>query len=309
MMPSLLVSRAIPLQIGYDAVGINTVPGSPMAMLGYTDVWDYQTGSWNYQAVAARWPGITVITITTSGQHSGGGRRIRMCDMEFKDLSPAGAAQWAYEEIQLGAPSWDPPTISCQAANGLAVSEALDNVGLRMGIDVPWGMAWWNGRVDLLIPPKPWPVLPMPVYHQYLSIYNQYDIWCALPEWVWPTPPPPPKPKAKGTHMLFETNGVIYDGGVAFKGTQLVPATVTYTPNMKTAYMAEVAAGNQPRPIPDYMNSYYNYYVVGNFGAVGVQVSDLPGEDVSGKIGYPPIIPSVVPAVPSVVPAAPPPHV
>jgi hypothetical protein len=57
------------------------------------------------------------------------------------------------------------------------------------------------------------------------------------------------------------------------------------------------------------MNSYYNYYVVGNFGAVGVQVSDLPGEDVSGKIGYPPIIPSVVPAVPSVVPAAPPPHV
>ena len=98
--------------------------------------------------------------------------------------------------------------------------------------------------------------------------------------------------------LIFETNGVIYDGAVAPDATgKLHPATVALTPNAKTAYMNEVTAGNQPRPIPDYMNALYNIYVVGNMASVApAQVSDLPGEDTSGKIGYPPVAAVAPPA-------------
>jgi hypothetical protein len=279
------------LQLGYDAVDFYSIPGSPLALMGYVDVHDEATGLSIYQSMRQRWPGAVVIPITTGGTHelTYDGKRVRVCDFEYLDLTAAGAAQWAAEEIQLGAPSWDPPTLYCQAANGAAAMSALSTVGLRMGIDVPWAMAWWNGRQDLLIPPPPWPKLPMPVCHQYASLYDEYDLWVGLPEWVSPSPPAPPKPKAKGVHMglIFETNGTIYDGAVVL-GANGKPATtaVALTKNGAAAYLAEVAAGNQPRPIPDVLNGLYNIYVVGNLGAA-VQVSDLPGEDKSGLTGVP----------------------
>jgi hypothetical protein len=168
--------------------------------------------------------------------------------------------------------------------------QALAGVGLKMGIDVPWGMAWWNGRQDLLIPPRPWPVLPMPVYHQFQSIYDQYDLWVALPQWLEPSPPPPPKPKAKGANMgiIFETNGTIYDGfGVLGAGGKAKGAALTLGQNAAAAYRAAAAAGNVPPPIPDVLNGLYNVYVVGNDSGALPQVSDLPGEDTSGMIGHP----------------------
>jgi hypothetical protein len=282
------------LELIYDAVAFYTIPGTPLVLLGYVDVYDEATGLSIYESMRRRWPGAIVIPITVSGTHelTYDGKRVRMCDMETGDLTPAGAAQWCYDELNLGAPEWNPPTPYCQAANGLAMMQALSNVGLKMGSQVPWAMAWWNGREDLLIPPKPWPVLPMPVYHQFRSLYDEFDIGCGLDTWITPSPPPPPKPRARGGHMglIFETNGTIYDGYAV-----LNPATgkakgiaLVLDKSAATAYQAEVEAGNQPRPIPDVLNGLYNVYVVGNDAVVAEpQVSDLPGEDASGMVGHP----------------------
>jgi hypothetical protein len=292
-IPSPFKLALPPLMTGYDAVDFYSVPGQPLLLMGYVDVFDEATGLSIYESMRRRWPSAIVIPITVAGTHqlTYDGRRVRVCDFEYRDLTAAGAAQWAAEELELGAPAWDPPTIYCQAANGLAAFQALAAIDLRMGVDVPWMMAWWNGRPDLLIPPPPWPKLPMPVAHQYLCEYNEFDIFCALPEWATPSPPPPPKPKPKGGHVLFETNGTIYDGGLALDAAgKVVPCTATYTPNMKTAYDNAVAAGNAPPPVADYLNAFYNYYVVGNFKDTA-QVSDLPGEDQSGLSGAP-VVPS-----------------
>lgn len=295
----------VALQVGYDAVAFTSIPGAPLALLGYVDVYAYGSGKSIYQCMRERWPGAAVIPITVNGTHelTYDGKRVRMCDVEYRDLTPAGGAQWCAEELELGAPDWAPPTPYCQAANGLAMMQALAAVGLHMGTQIPWGMAWWNGRMDLLPPPPPWPRLPLPVYHQYLSIYDQYDMWVALPEWIWPSPPAPPKPKPRGGHMglIFETNGTIYDGAMALGADgKLHPCTIALDKTAATAYMNEVAAGNQPRPIPDVSNGLYNKYVVGNL-AEPLQVSDLPGEDASGQIGYPP--PPPVAAAPEAPPA------
>ena len=163
----------------YDAVSIDTIPGSPAACLGYVDVWDEQTGRSNYQSVRERWPEAIVVPITVSGTHelTYDGKRVRMCDSESGDLSSAGAAQWCYEELELGAPSW--------------------------GEVIPWYMAWWNGVPDLAIPRPPWPVLPAPVGHQY---YREgeftYDMSVVLKRWLMlPAPPTPYCQSANGLSM------------------------------------------------------------------------------------------------------------
>ena len=281
------------LQTIYDAVAYYSIPGAPLYLLGYVDVYAYGTGKSIYEIMRERWPGAIVIPITVSGTHelTYDGHRVRMCDMETGDLTPADAAQWCAEEIELGAPDWAPPTPYLQAANGLAMFQALDDVGLKMGVNVCWGMAWWNGRADLLIPPPPWPVLPMPVYHQFTSVFDQFDIGCGLPKWIEPSPPPPPKPKARGATMgiIFETNGTIYDGfGVLDPTTGKAKGmALELDKNAGAAIKAAAAAGLTPPPVADELNGLYNIYVVGNDAGAKPQVSDLPGTDTSGMIGHP----------------------
>ena len=163
----------------YDAVSIDTIPGTPTACLGYVDVWDEQTGLSNYQSVRERWPQAIVVPITVSGTHAltYDGKRVRMVDMETGDLTPAEAAQWCYEEIQLGSPSW--------------------------GEAVPWFGAWWNGVPDLAMPPPPWPQLPTPVGHQYERQGEfTYDISVVLESWLLlPSPPTPYCQAANGQAM------------------------------------------------------------------------------------------------------------
>ena len=90
--------------------------------------------------------------------------------------------------------------------------------------------------------------------------------------------------------LIFETNGTIYDGYAVLDSTtgKAKGIALVLDKNGAAAYMAEGAAGNQPRPIPDDLNGLYNIYVVGNDNAAKVQVSDLPGENQDGRIGVPP---------------------
>jgi hypothetical protein len=201
-----------------DAVAVGTLPENLEVVMGY-DMPD------TLPLLRARFPNATVLTITTQGAGS-----YRLCDMETGDLTPAEAAQWAYNEISSGRPKWDPPTIYCQAANGQAVEWALASLGLKLGVDVQWFMAWWNGKPDLAIPPPPWPVLPAPVGHQYLREGEfTYDLSVALSSWVWPTPPPLPQPKE--VDMLLVRNPSAHEGGGTIKlpdGKVIEPGTICF---------------------------------------------------------------------------------
>jgi hypothetical protein len=236
------------LQLCFDAVAIATIPVVPTAALGYVDVWDEQTGLSNYQSVRERWPSAIVVPITVQGSHAltYDGRRVRMVDMESGDLTATEAAQWCYEEIELGAPSW--------------------------GEVIPWFMAWWNGEPDLVIPPPPWPVLPTPIGHQYARIGpppGLYDTSAVLESWLLlpapPTPycqaanglamadalaavglrmgePPPPQPKEEEMLFVRDPNSGPNDGEICLCS----PAGAFNVGNAWTAIKAAYAAAGVP---------------------------------------------------------------
>jgi len=201
------------LVIVYDSCNVDAIPDDAQVLMGYVDVYD-ASGRSIYDLMKARFPNATVISGTVTGVPG-----VRWCDMETGDLSAPEAATWAYNEIQSGRPVWDPPTIYCQAANGESVKVALADLGLTMGSQVPWAMAWWNDVQDLNPPPPPWPILPPPVCHQFMTIKNTYDMSVALSSWIWPAPPAPP-PKPKETQIMFLRNpgpaavGPVAEGGI-----------------------------------------------------------------------------------------------
>jgi hypothetical protein len=284
------------LVFGYDAVNILSIPGAPPAVLGYTDIYN-EDGQSIYEWACQRWSNTTVIPITTRGLHSGGGFRQRMCDCEYLDLGPTQAAQWAYEEIQLdvaGAATYDPPTIYCQAANAHAVFLACAALGLVLGKDVNWAMAWWNGVANFAPPPMPpWPWVPPPVYHQYTSLYNEYDMWVALASWVWPTPPPPPAPvkTEEGDIMGYLLrNGLIYSKEVKPVIAGGVPSSVWEA--MDANGVLAVKKSNIAI-VPDNLDSIFN--MCPNIPYSGKQTAPFPpmvGRDwnrtqAPGKLGAP----------------------
>jgi len=163
-MPSLLVSRAIPYRSATDAVGINTVPGSRCYVGLPPTCGTIRLARGITKPLLARLARYHGHHHHTSGQHSRRWAPYPYVRHGVQGPQSGRAAQWAYEEIQLGAPSWTRPPSTARPPTVLPFPRPWTT----------WASVWVlmfrgdgmvNGRVDLLIPPKPWPVLPMPVYH------------------------------------------------------------------------------------------------------------------------------------------------
>lgn len=206
------------LLLGYDAVAVDTIP-SNASLVFYYDIPN------TLPYVLARFPNATRIGITTQAAPG-----YRMCDMETGDLDPPQAAQWAQTEIQSGRPSWDKPTIYCNAENFHAVFLACADLGLRLGdatdltCDVWWFEAWWNDEPDLICPPSPpWPHFAEPVGHQFFRESEfTYDIDIALSSWVYPAPPAPVRIKYPTEDFMFIRNpgpgALVVPAGAATEG-------------------------------------------------------------------------------------------
>src|SRR5580692_7338970 len=125
----------------YDSVDAGSYPADTEVALAYVD------GNYpDFDAVKARFPDATVISITVEGAFD-----VRMCDVETGAMTYAQGAQWANRETAAGRR----PTIYCSLWNKDAIMADLHSPE-----DVDWFLPMWNGIPD---------VPPGYVGHQYAS--------------------------------------------------------------------------------------------------------------------------------------------
>lgn len=190
----------------------NLPPGYP-AYLAYVD------GNWvTAAAVAARFPGAHILTMTVTGAAGADG-----CDCENGDLTAARAVAWARQRLEAGA--WR-PVIYANASTMFAVMNYLKASGIARGrvrlLSAHYGVgAHICGPATCKYEQAPGQVIPAMDGTQWTDTYTgaggtQIDMsWVAAGFF---TPPPPPAPE-EDTDMLVILRASI--GG----------ATLTFTYN------------------------------------------------------------------------------
>lgn len=158
---------------GYDAVDVSALPSGGAFYLGYLD------GAWpNFEAVKAKFPYATVLSVTVTG-----GNHADIIDVESGDATPAGAASWVRAGMGKGVYS-DTSTKS-------ALDAALS------GLD--W---WWFAAHPTGVPH----IYPGSLATQYAwpghGSPGNFDISQAI---SFPPPAPAPPPKPLEAHMIAST--------------------------------------------------------------------------------------------------------
>jgi hypothetical protein len=116
-----------------DSINAGAIPATAAAAAGYVD------GAWpDHDAIAARLPHATVISITVAGRPGA-----RVGDSENGDMTPADFAVWARDEIL----ARRRPTAYCSRASVPTVVDALRRLGIDPGAPLAGGslgqVDWW----------------------------------------------------------------------------------------------------------------------------------------------------------------------
>ena len=159
----------------YDSVTAGDLPAGGDGYLAYLN------GRYaNVAAVAARFPGKPIKTITVNGALQGLVLAADISDCETSDYDPSTAAQWAKNKISSGLGK---PTIYCNTSTYGDVANALAALRLQFGIDVWWLEAHYDD-IPLIS------AVPGAIGKQYQSTAT-YDVSVVEPTWLGIDPPQP----------------------------------------------------------------------------------------------------------------------
>lgn len=174
----------------YDSDEADAIPETAEAVAGYDD----GTGP-DFDAMAARFPGKPVVSITRSSPPKAGSR---VADIETGALGPAEAAVWAREEIAAGRR----PTLYYSRGNVPDVSAALTGANVSTSA-VDFWVADWTGFPHLLdgtvATQYASPTTPIPGGQGHYDLSVAEESWLAASMTPAPEPGPAPVPGGGGT--------------------------------------------------------------------------------------------------------------